>query len=96
MKRALSILLALALCLGIGAYASGEPSGGASDSALPADIADLPTVEAEAWVEVSDERVGLEGPTFDGNGNLYVCSVGMNYPVNYIVKIDPEKNITTV
>ena len=96
MKRTLSILLALALCLGLSAYASGEPFGGASGSALPEDIADLPTVEAEAWVEVSDERVGLEGPAFDGDGNLFVCSVGMNYPVNYIVKIDPEKNITTV
>ena len=94
MKRVLSILLALAMCFGVGAYASGEPSG--SGTTLPEDLADLPTIEAEAWVEVSDERVGLEGPAFDGDGNLYVCHTGMNYPVNYILKIDPDKNVTTI
>ena len=40
MKRTLSILLALVLCFGMGAYASGEPSGGASGSALPRELAE--------------------------------------------------------
>ena len=96
MKRIICMMLALVLCLGVSAAASGEPSGGMSGSALPDELSDLPTVEAEPWVEVSDERVGLEGPAFDGDGNLYVCSTGMNYPVNYILKIDPEKTITTI
>ena len=96
MKRIICMMLALALCLGISAAASGGPSGGMSGSALPDELSDLPTVEAEPWVEVSDERIGLEGPAFDGDGNLYVCSTGLNYPVNYILKIDPEKTITTI
>ena len=94
MKRFFSIFLALTMAAGLGltANASGEPSGGG----LPEDLADLPTVEAEAWVEVSDERVGLEGPAFAPDGSLYVCSVGMSYPVNYILRIDGDKNITTI
>ncbi len=98
MKRILGILLALALCLGAAAYASGDPSGSgeASGTGLPEELADLPTVEAEAWLEVSADRVGLEGPVFDDEGNLYVCNSGLSYTSNPILKIDPDKNITTV
>lgn len=84
--------------------ASGEPmspppggGGGPNMSReIPADVADLPTIEAEYWVTTTEDRVGMEGPEFDDEGNLYVCSVGMTYPINYILKVDGDKNITTV
>ena len=63
---------------------------------IPADVADLPTIEAEYWLTTTEDRVGMEGPEFDDEGNLYVCSVGMTYPINYILKVDGDKNITTV
>lgn len=97
MKKTLSFILCIVLCLslGAGAYAgSGEASG--EGAALPESLAELPTTQAEPWVKVSDERVGLEGPAFDTDGNLYVCSTGLSYPINYILKIDTEKNISTI
>ena len=102
--KLLCLVLAFAMLMSLGciAFASGEPSGtpmgggGNSNTALPADVADLETIEAEFWVTTTEDRVGMEGPVFDNEGNLYVCSVGMTYPINYILKIDEEKNITTV
>lgn len=96
MKKILSVILCFVLAVSFSVCAcagSGEASGG---TALPASLAELPTVQAEPWVKVSDDRVGLEGPAFDANGDLYVCSTGMTYPINYILKIDAQKNISTV
>ena len=83
--------------------ASGEPmapppSGGGPNMSreIPPDVADLPTIEAEYWVTTTEDRVGMEGPVFDDEGNLFVCSVGMTYPINYILQVDEDKNITTV
>lgn len=106
------VFLALLLLTGLGsfAFASGEPSGESSgeasgvpmgggaggNTAIPADVADLPTIEAEYWVTTTEDRVGMEGPVFDDEGNLFVCSVGMTYPINYILKVDEQKNISTV
>lgn len=71
------VFLALLLLTGLGsfAFASGEPSGEASgvpmgggaggNTAIPADVADLPTIEAEYWVTTTEDRVGMEGPVFD-------------------------------
>ena len=106
MKKLICMILTMLLVLSLGtaALASGEPSidmpaggggGGNQSREIPADVADLPTVEAEYWLTTTEDRVGMEGPEFDSEGNLYVCSVGMTYPINYILKIDAEKNITT-
>ncbi|MDO4650772.1 MAG: hypothetical protein Q4B26_19210, partial [Eubacteriales bacterium] len=101
----LALLLAMSFCTA--AFASGEASGppmgpppgsggdGNMSREIPENVADLPTIEAEYWLTTTEDRVGMEGPEFDAEGNLYVCSVGMTYPVNYILKIDLQKNTTT-
>ena len=106
------MIFVLMMSFGAAAFASADPSGEASgevsgepmaappggggNTAIPDDVADLPTIEAEYWVTTTEDRVGMEGPVFDDEGNLFVCSVGMTYPINYILKVDEEKNITTV
>ena len=77
----------------------GPPPGGGGGSMsreIPEDVAELPTIEAEYWLTTTEDRVGMEGPVFDDEGNLFVCSVGMTYPINYILKVAADKTITTV
>ena len=97
MKKLICLTLALVIALshGTATIASGEASG-SGEASLPEELADLPTIEAEPWVEVSSERIGLEGPVFDSEGNLYVCNSGLAYAENRIMKIDPAGNVSQV
>ena len=61
---------------------------------LPPDIARLPAILAEPWVEIDSDPVhpGLEGPAFDEEGNFYVCRVcPPPGPSPKIYKVTPAK-----
>lgn len=62
---------------------------------LPADIAMLPTLEAEPWLKIGEggELPSLEGPVFDREGNFYVCHNVR--PQTEILKISPDKEVET-
>ena len=43
---------------------------------LPPELANLPTITAELWVQVDPSTtMTLEGPSFDRQGNLYATGV---------------------
>jgi lactonase len=60
---------------------------------LPPDLTNLPTMEAEPWLQISpDDDVVLEGPAFDTKGNLFVTSPSKGL----VYKITQNKQISTV
>jgi len=61
---------------------------------LPPDIRNLPTLIAKPHLRISDgsERLLLEGPAFDRDGNLFVCHT--TKPIAHILKILPNGEIT--
>jgi lactonase len=60
---------------------------------IPPDLASLPTIEAELWLQVNpDSHLRIEGPAFDREGNLFVTS-----PYHgRIFKITPQKKVSTI
>jgi lactonase len=60
---------------------------------LPPDLQNLPTIEAELWVQIDpNPEFRIEGPAFDREGNLFVTS-----PYHgRIYKVSPEKQITKI
>jgi lactonase len=60
---------------------------------IPPDLASLPTIEAELWLQVNpDSNLRIEGPAFDREGNLFVTS-----PYHgRIFKITPQKKVSTI
>jgi lactonase len=66
---------------------------GRSPVPLPSEVKDLPAISAETWLQIGDSpALFLEGPAFDRAGNLYVSSL----LDGRVLKITPEKNVTTV
>ena len=59
---------------------------------LPPSLKNLPTIEAEPWLQVEPGDAFLEGPAFDGQGNLYVSSIFDSR----ILKISADKKVTTI
>jgi lactonase len=60
---------------------------------LPLDVADLPTIEAEPWFQVSsDPRLFLEGPSFDRKGNLFIVSPSSGL----VLRVTPQKQLSTI
>lgn len=59
---------------------------------LPPDLAMLPSIEAEHWCCVdADPQLFIEGPSFDREGNLFVCcSVPVPGIAPRVFKITPE------
>ncbi|MFC1869397.1 SMP-30/gluconolactonase/LRE family protein [Thermodesulfobacteriota bacterium] len=53
-----------------------DKQGKRSRVPLPPELLNLPTIEAEPWLQVDpDPAVILEGPAFDRSGHLYITSV---------------------
>lgn len=74
-------------------HISARSSPSTSPVPIPPELASLPVIEAEPWVQVTpDEGVSLEGPAFDRQGNLFVVS-GRE---GKIYKITPRKTVTTI
>jgi len=59
---------------------------------LPPDLMNLPTIQAEPWLQVSTDNLFLEGPAFDRQGNFFITTPR----AGYVFKITPRKKITTV
>jgi lactonase len=60
-------------------------------SPLPPEVANLPTYEAELWVQLADDpSIPAEGPCFDKDGNLYVTTISKGL----IYKVTPEKKVS--
>jgi lactonase len=60
---------------------------------LPRDLEGLPSITAEPWLQIgATPAMFLEGPAFDRAGNLYISSL----LDNRILKISPEKKVTTI
>ena len=60
---------------------------------LPPDLQNLPTIEAELWVQVDpNPEFRIEGPAFDRAGNLFVT---LPYH-GRIYKISPEKQVVKI
>ncbi len=60
---------------------------------LPPELATLPNIKAEPWVQVSNSPgIVLEGPAFDRQGNLFVTSVREGR----VYKVTPTKKVTII
>ena len=60
---------------------------------LTPDIAGLPTIMAEPWVQINDDpNYFLEGPTFDNQGIFY-CT---NPKVGHVYTVTPEGRVTKI
>jgi lactonase len=60
---------------------------------LPPDLANLPIIKAEPWVQVAPEpNHTLEGPAFDKQGNLFITDP----PWGTIYKITPDRKLSTI
>lgn len=64
-----------------------------SKNPLPPELEHLPTITAKPYLRISDgsERLLLEGPAFDRNGNLFICHT--TKPTAHILKITPDGEI---
>jgi lactonase len=61
---------------------------------MPPDLAGLPTIMAEPWLQIStDPNATLEGPSFDREGNLFVTIV--RNP-GRVYKITPQKRVSII
>jgi len=55
---------------------------------LPPEVAHLPILESEPWLQVGIDPMGiLEGPAFDREGNLYLCFTGPRVSPHRILRI---------
>jgi len=65
---------------------------------LPPEVAGLPVIKAEPWFLIHpDVKEGmLEGPAFDRQNNLYICVGGPKGNFSKILRITPEKEVTTI
>jgi len=65
---------------------------------LPPEVASLPVIKAEPWFLIHpDVKEGmLEGPAFDRQNNLYICVGGPQGNFSKILRITPEKQVTTI
>lgn len=61
-------------------------------SPIPACERDIPTVTAEAFYKVSDERMPLEGPAFDRQGNLLFVDIHGGR----VLRLSPDRQLATV
>ncbi|MBP2651469.1 MAG: putative lactonase precursor [Firmicutes bacterium] len=100
-RRVAIILLVVASCIFPSVIILAEGMGDSSLSQgrpLPPELQNLPTIVAEAWLEVDPDpqNTVLEGPAFDKGGNLYVCRNSPASPEQKILKIAPDKTITTI
>jgi lactonase len=69
------------------------PTISSSAVPVPPDLAGLPNIVPEAWVQIEDSpQTFLEGPAFDRAGNLFVSSVFDGR----IFRITPDKKVTTI
>lgn len=59
---------------------------------IPPSERGLQTVVAEPWFKVSDKGLALEGPAFDGGGNLIFCDVSGRR----VLRLTPDRRISTV
>lgn len=70
----LAMSLALVGCAGDGAVRSIPPSASLEPASLVAPIPEaeraLPAIQAEHWLQVTDDQTVLEGPSLDRQGNL--------------------------
>jgi lactonase len=91
---------ALLACLAAGAYAqqSGSASALTYDAQtcgpvpIPPSERGLQTVVAQLWFKVSQERMVLEGPCFDRNGDLLFSDVSGGH----VLRLTADKRISTV
>ena len=65
---------------------------------LPPEVARLPVIKAEPWflIDPDPSKGMLEGPAFDRDNNFYICLGGPGIDGSKIVKITPDKEISTV
>ncbi len=84
------VMTMVSLLLFSGLHAASE--GSKSAVPLPPALENLRQIQADVWVQVDAGEAFLEGPAFDRQGNLYVSSIFDNR----IIKITPDKKITTV
>jgi lactonase len=90
-KRSITGLLVIAVLTAIPSSGFSGPS--TSPCPIPPELASLPVIQAEPWVQVTTaKQVLLEGPAFDRQGNLFVVS-GWE---GKIYKITPSKEVTTI
>lgn len=98
--RPVVVISALFACLAAGAYAqhSGATLALTYDPQtrgpvpIPPSERSLQTVVAEPWFKVSHERMVLEGPAFERNGNLLFCDVSGRR----VLRLTPDKRLSTV
>src|SRR3954462_6317817 len=94
------LLAALFACFAMGAHAQ---RGGAVPALaydvqtrgpvpIPPSERSLQTVVAEPWFKVSDERMVLEGPCFERDGNLLFSDVSGGH----VFRLKPDKRLSTV
>ncbi|MFL6446502.1 MAG: SMP-30/gluconolactonase/LRE family protein [Bryobacteraceae bacterium] len=98
--RALLARLALFACLAIGAYS--QRGGGAlaltydaqtrGPVPIPPSERGLQTVIAEPWFKVSQNRMVLEGPCFDRNGNLLFSDASGGH----VLRLSRDKQLSTL
>jgi lactonase len=90
-KRSIKGLLVIPELTAIPSSGFSAPS--TSPYPIPPELASLPVIQAEPWVQVTTAKhVLLEGPAFDRQGNLFVVS-GWE---GKIYKISPSKEVTTI
>ena len=90
-KRSITGLLVIAVLTAIPSSGFSAPS--TSPYPIPPELANLPVIQPEPWVQVTTaKQVLLEGPAFDRQGNLLVVS-GWE---GKIYKITPNKEVTTI
>jgi lactonase len=92
-KTILICLLATLFIVVLAGLAPAQKKAAPSVVPIPLELANLPTIKAEPWLNIEDNPATfLEGPAFDRNGNLYVTSV---YD-GRIFKITQDKKVSTI
>src|SRR4051794_35215646 len=101
-RHAVLAVSALFACLAAGAYAHAQHDPAAlalvydaqtrGPVPIPPSERSLQTVVAEPWFKVSDERMVLEGPCFERDGNLLFSDVSGGH----VFRLKPDKRLSTV
>ena len=96
MKRVFAISV-LIFAVVLAPFVSGHAQSRAVDRSavpLPPDLANLPTIMAEPWLQVDPRpNVILEGPSFDRQGNLFVTAIPNP---GRVLKITPQKQVSVI
>jgi lactonase len=98
--KAVPIVLAVLVCAGMNSDAQQDTAASALryDSQtrgpvpIPPSERSLQTVVAEPWFKVSENRMILEGPAFDRDGNLFFCDVSESR----VLRLTPDKRLSLI